>query len=98
MREADVAGPIVGRTIYTGMGVGGPADGIRMASRFPRGLVLVDRENRKVFIYDFVSVMATRLGQFTVRETEGRDEDIERRYTAALESDYDVLSVGAVVQ
>jgi|MudIll2142460700_1097286.scaffolds.fasta_scaffold00081_4 hypothetical protein len=86
-----------GRTLYTGVGVGGPADGIELVSRFPKGLLVVDRPAGLVHIYDFEAVMSGELGRFVVREEAGRGEDVERRFSAALGSEYDVISVGAVI-
>lgn len=76
------------KTLYEGLCVGGPVDGRIVASRFPRGILVVDRSNDRCWIYDYDA------GRFTVRETEGRPLNRDKRMYAALEDrDFDVLAV-----
>lgn len=86
------------RTLYTGNGVGGPGNSVQMVSRFPAGLIIVDRAEGRVWVYDFEPTLSTTLGVFRAREPEGRQEDVDRRWSAALGPDYDVISAGAVSQ
>jgi hypothetical protein len=70
---------------------------MRLESRFPRGLLLVDRPAAKVWIYDYTpGPFGEHLGAFTAREPEGRAEDVPSRFRAALEPEYDVVSAAVL--
>src|SRR4026209_1556969 len=43
-----------GAELYTGQAVGGPLDGEMLSSRFPNGVLVVDKSNSLVHIYDFL--------------------------------------------
>jgi hypothetical protein len=68
---------------------GGPLDGQPGQSRFPKGFLLIDKPNNRVWIYDFAN------GEFVVREAEGVElvSDLaasHNRFRAAEERSYDV--------
>lgn len=75
--------------LFSGTARGGPLDGTDQESRFPKGFLLVDKPNNRVWIYDYTD------GEFVVREEEGvelvSDPDASHnRFRAADERSYDV--------
>ena len=77
------------KNLYEGTAENGPMQGKVMVSRCQRGILLVDKEERKVWIYDW------REGTFVLRaEREMIDDPSakDNRYRAAEESDYDVIA------
>ncbi|MER5608328.1 hypothetical protein AB0F93_00030 [Micromonospora tulbaghiae] len=76
-----------------GVCVGGPLAGQTIASRFPQGVLLVDRPAGHCWLYDW------RDGQFVARTDEPMpvqdgpaDGPGDSRYRAAAEPHYDVLA------
>lgn len=83
---------------YAGTCSGGPVDGMQGQSRCPRGFLLVDRPAARVWIYDYTpGPLGELLGVFVAREPEGRPEDVDGRWRAALEPDFDVVAAGAML-
>lgn len=81
-----------------GQCVGGPLDGHRAVSRYPRGFLLVDKPAGLCWLYDW------RDGTFVARSQEPTpvqdgpaDEPGDSRYRAAAEGDFDVLAAPWVV-
>lgn len=75
--------------LYEGPCVGGPLDGAVSQSRFPKGFLLIDKPNNRVWIYDYAD------GQFAVRNPEGEELNSDptathNRYRAAEERSYDI--------
>lgn len=77
------------KEMYTGLCVGGPLDGQQAESRCPKGFVLVDKPNKKVWVYDFHRNRDG--GAFYVREEDVFDADKATR--AANEPNYDVRAM-----
>lgn len=69
---------------------GGPLDGQRVAVRYPKGFIAVNRPARWVWIYD-----RREDGDYYVRTEEPAALDDKRRMVAAEGVDYDVLAVDA---
>lgn len=84
--------------MITGTCEGGPLDGQRISSRFPKGLLVVNRRLHEVAIYDIAGEEDSPT--FVVRETNGnwRQPEIsdigapKNRFRAALEPNYDVVA------
>lgn len=74
------------RELYTGVALGGPLGTEDVVSRFPRGLVCVDKVERKAWIYDY-----TVDGNFLCRDDNGMPLDDEKRWAAAEGVEYDVV-------
>lgn len=82
------------KVVFNGQCVGGPMNARDGASRFPRGFLLVDRPNNRVWIYDWVGTMR----QFLVRTEEGAelisDPDADKnRFRAAEEAEFDIRAL-----
>lgn len=89
----------IGRTLREGQAKGGPLDGRDVVSRYPKGIVAVDRANDLAWIYDYTPEVPAgdaswQPGQFVVRDEAGLLLDAEKRWTAAEGADYDVVAVG----
>jgi hypothetical protein len=69
---------------YDGVCVGGPYDGYTVSSRCPKGFVLVDRPNNRMWMYDFFAP------SFTCRV--GGAQPISGLDAYGDGSDYDVLA------
>jgi hypothetical protein len=67
---------------YAGTARGGPYDGLRLVSRFPSGILLVDRPDGWALVYDYDD------GEFHARENADLDDD--GRWQAAEGCTYDV--------
>jgi hypothetical protein len=76
--------------MYTGTARGGPWDGRQAQSRYPRGFLLVDRDKRRVWLYDRQDD-----DTFQVRDDAGTELDDAGRWRAAEEPDYDLLTPDA---
>lgn len=76
-----------GTPLNTGTCLGGPYDGRAMASRCPKGFVLVDKPGGNVWIYDWCAPAA-----FTCRSAQATPVDNAARWRAADETDYDVFA------
>lgn len=63
---------------------GGPLNGMKGSSRFPKGFLLVDKQANLAWIYDWNGTA------FLCREAEGRTVDYERRWETAESVDWDV--------
>jgi len=75
---------------YEGICFGGPLNGEIMISRFPKGILLVDKQGNKCWIYDWFN------DSFTVRDEEAMEVYTvgeKNRYRAAEEPNYDVIAV-----
>lgn len=75
--------------LYEGSCIGGPLNGTVGQSRFPKGFLLVDKPNNKVWVYDYQN------GEFTVRHPEGEKLNSDptathNRFRAAEERSYDI--------
>lgn len=70
---------------------GGPMDGQVGQSRFPKGFLLVDKENSLAWVYDWDA----NAGHFEVRDDDAQPLDEAGRYRAAEEQEYDVRAVDA---
>lgn len=80
--------------LYRGICVGGPMDSQQGLSRFPKGFILVDAPNNRIWVYDYKDgpdPNSSRLAdrpRFVARE---QDElDPERARATANEPRYDV--------
>lgn len=78
--------------------MGGPLDGRRAVSRFPRGFLLVDKPAGTCWLYDWAD------DRFVARNAEPQpvqdgpaDGPGDSRYRAAAEADFDVLAAPWVV-
>lgn len=76
---------------YIGQCVGGPLHNVTMTSRFPKGILIINRLTGRVWIYDWNDAT------FTVRSDEPMkliyDETADVNYwRAAEESNYDVIA------
>jgi hypothetical protein len=84
--------------LFAGPATGGPVDGRHLHSRCPKGILVADRPTRRVWIYDYTpGPLSAQLGVFVAREPDGRSEDVDRRWRAALEPDFDVVALGAII-
>jgi hypothetical protein len=79
------------RVLFTGRCVGGPLDGQDTESRYPNGFVVIDRPNKRAWIYDH----DRKTGVFRVRSEDGHPELIgsERRYRVATLLRYDIRAL-----
>lgn len=78
-----------GGGLLAGTAHDGPLDGVQLASRRPRGVLLVDRPAGECWLYDW------RDGGFYARSTEPMrlsDDGADNRWRAAEEGEYDVLA------
>lgn len=73
--------------MYKGIAHGGPLHGQELESRYPKGILVIDKPNMKCWIYDYV------VTYFAVREESGMALDYERRMKAANEFNYDVRAL-----
>jgi hypothetical protein len=73
----------------TGVCRGGPMDGVEIISRYPKGVLVVDRPNNLAWLYEW------RRGEFVIREDyeNGHTLEYEGRIRAANEPDYDVIAL-----
>lgn len=80
-------------TSRTATCVGGPLDGQTFTSRFPRGVLVVNRPAGEAVVYDFngITFVARNGGRPELELTSGP----KNRYRAALEPNYDVVAYGA---
>lgn len=90
--DVDVAGTFTGRC------VGGPLDSEEATSRFPKGLLVVNRPTDSAWVYDWD-------GERFVARADEPDELVDdetadkNRWRAALEDNYDVIALpGAEVE
>ena len=77
--------------MYEGMGLGGPLDGKPIISRFPKGVLLVDKQANECWVYEYdpdSQTFAVRPGGPMPVQTEGPIN----RCRAAEEPSYDVLA------
>lgn len=86
-----------GTNLYIGNGVGGPANGQELISRFAKGVLLVDVEGSRCWVYDWVD------GQFFIKPDEvGREErpldQLRMEETGLLNYEYDVLAYTDPIQ
>jgi hypothetical protein len=77
------------RSEWSGPCLNGPYRGVTLTSRFPKGVLLVDRPGNRAWIYEWVG------GAFQVRDSEPTELISDRnapknRWRAALEPNYDV--------
>lgn len=72
---------------YTGTAHGGPLDGQTLDSRFPKGVLVVNKPGNHCWLYE------RTLGNFVVRDPDGEPWDRERSRTAADGVDYDVRAL-----
>jgi len=82
-----------GDVVLAGPCVGGPLDGQPGESRFPKGFLLVDKPNRRAWVYD----ANHDLMSFVVRDPAGDTLDEEGRWRAGSEFTYDVRAYDAEV-
>lgn len=77
----------------TGICHGGPLDGQTFTSRYPKGVVIVNRPAGEVVIYDWTGIA------FAARNGGRPEPELTRgpknRYRAALEPNYDVVAYDA---
>lgn len=74
-----------------GLCVGGPLNGQQLASRYPKGVLLVDKPANACWIYEWNEARAV----FVVRDEQPMPVHTEgpvSRYRAAEEPNYDVLA------
>lgn len=76
--------------LFAGPVVGGPWDGRRAQSRYPRGFLLVDKPLRQAWLYD-----RRDDGAFIVRRERPETLDDARRWTAMEGDAFDLLTVDA---
>jgi hypothetical protein len=74
------------KEIYEGKAVGGPYDGLDLESRFPKGVLFVDKASDTVYIYDWNTEHRNFLGRWDVP----RHLVTSERKRAAEEPNYDV--------
>lgn len=91
MQVTDPSDGRASRELYEGDASGGPLNGQHLVSRFPKGVVAVDKQNSKAWIYDFVAGDPTAPGRFVVRDEAGVSLEDEKRWAAAEGADYDVV-------
>ncbi len=75
--------------LHVGLCRGGPCDGQEVESRFPDGFLAVERQKRKVWIYD----RNPETGEFVARRPIADTLNDELRWRAASEPHYDVRAV-----
>lgn len=75
-----------GAELFEGECLGGPMDGQTGQSRFEEGFLLVAKADRKCWIYDWQE------GEFVCRRGGALELDDAKRFKAAEESRYDVVS------
>lgn len=73
--------------LYEGVARGGPLHSEALQSRYPEGILAVDKAAGRCWIYDYNDY------EFVVREEEGRLVDKDRRVTTADEPRFDVQAV-----
>lgn len=81
------------RQLYEGPGVGGPLDQAILTSRFPQGIVAVDKPTGRAWIYDYAPAGEGAPARFTARDATGESLDDAKRWRAADGGDYDVVAV-----
>jgi hypothetical protein len=80
-----------GPEVNEGICIGGPLDGQPLVSRFPKGVLLVDRPAGLCWIYEWQPAR----GVFAVRDERPEPVHTEgprNRYRAAAEANYDVCA------
>lgn len=81
--------------MYQGICYGGPFDGLRGQSRFPKGFLLVDKARNCCWIYEYEGGDEPP-GVFKVRDEQPMrvlTEGPRNRYRAAMEPNYDVRAI-----
>lgn len=75
---------------YEGVCHGGPLNGQTMVTRYPKGFLLVDKQVRKCWIYEWDSETSS----YQVRQEEPMDllDGEKNRFRAAEEFNYDVVA------
>lgn len=77
--------------LYTGTAIGGPMNGEELISRYPKGVLVVDREANRCWVYKLTGVT-----YFLERDDDGSEErtivELKLENTAINEFDYDVIS------
>lgn len=86
-----------GTDLFIGNGVGGPMDKEELISRFAKGILLVDVQGSRCWVYDWVD------GQFFIKPDElGREErpldQMRMEETGLLNYEYDVLAYTDPIQ
>lgn len=82
------------RALHEGPAVGGPLDGHPLVSRFPLGVLAVDRSSGRAWIYDYQATGEGADARFTCRDAAGVELDDDKRFTTADGAAYDVVAVG----
>lgn len=75
------------REMYSGPVHGGPLDRTTLTVRFPKGVVAVDNEHNRAFIYDFVD------DHFEVRDPAGYELERSKLEGTAEGAEYDIVVV-----
>jgi hypothetical protein len=88
--QPDTADQSEAPELYTGPVIGGPWDGRRAQSRYPRGFLLVDKPLRQAWLYD-----RRDNGAFLVRSEHPETLDDGLRWTAAEGDAFDLLAIDA---
>jgi hypothetical protein len=65
---------------------GGPIDGQTLTIRRPKGVLIVDRQSRRAWVYDVID------GKLVCRDGVGAELDDAGRFKAADDGNYDVLA------
>lgn len=81
-----------GADLHTGMCVGGPMNGHVAHSRFPKGILVCDREADKAWLYDWDGAEFICRGPVGMPLFDEDDAGVDSRQRAAEESEYDVLA------
>ena len=76
------------RRLFVGVAVGGPMDGQELMSRFPRGLLLVDKPAHQSWLYQWEDPP----GQFVCLDSAPRVDDFAWRWRIADEHAYEVVA------
>jgi hypothetical protein len=80
------------RELYTGACVNGPAQWLTLVSRFPGGIILVDKGQGKYWKYEFRPGLASGAGTFSTNDVNGKPYSWEVGDRFATGSEYDVIS------
>lgn len=72
------------RSVNVGHAQGGPLDGELVSSRFPKGILVVDKPGNRAWVYDWNG------SAFLCRDDEPRELDNAKRWEAADGDEYDV--------
>jgi hypothetical protein len=84
---------------WSGPCIGGPMNAMDGASRFPKGMLVVDRPGNRVWVYDYIPLGESPTGgAFQVRTEEGAElvddwSQPKNRVRAAMEAEFEVRSL-----